>query len=358
MEQTENTNDAIQQEKEENNLEKYVDIVKTQMLYNSKENFQELEELFNKDDFKECLREGRFFDLVRNEVGNNKLNISIVKYLIEKMENLLKEQPDNGTMQLFIKDLKKVVANHRKKIIKIVAVVLVVIWIGNLFWGWYRNSKAYVMRISPSVEEMSAIVQEEYGITVLPEDITLECQKNTHYQSNYHYPKIAVYTVSYEADGKEITFTGKRLPLRETETAFDLETSFMKFYITEYTGCKVIFTNEYGREVTVEAALTDEKSAQEFAVGFEQGVTAFFNNPAIANMDHTYYFNIDLLENLDDDEVMFELKKDTYQPMVTDLTPSLVSIVKINQINQMYANGECSEEEAMEALEKILAEME
>ncbi len=348
----------INKNEEVNNLEKYVEMIKKQMLRNGKENYKELDELFASDDFKAVVSEGRIFDFIRNAVGSAKLNMSIVNDLIWRFEKLSKEQPDNTAMQSFIHDLKKVVSNNRSKIIKRIIVIVLIIGVASRIWGLYKKSGPYVISVSPTPEEMSAIVQEEYGITVAPEDITLSCEKNTHYQSKSYYPLVAVYTILYSEDGKEITFTGKRLPIHETETAFDLETSFAQFYITENIDCEVGFTSEYGRELSVKKHLKDEKSAQDFAAGFKEAMTEFFTNPAIADMDCTYYFNLYLLE--DDSELSFtlELEQDTYAAQMEALPKSLVFYVKGIEIIEKYESGEYTEEEANELLNALREELE
>lgn len=339
-----------------NKMEKYVEIIKIQMTQKDKQSYKQLEELFADDEFKEVVKEGRIFDFIRNAVGNQKLNMNIVQDLIWRLENLSKEQPSNGSIQLFIRDLKNVQKNNYVKNRKIIFIICLVISVLLGIWGMYKKTGAYVLKVSPTPEEMSEIVREEFGITVAPEDITVDYEENTDYQTQSNYPLVALYTFSYNEGGKEIPFIARRLPIKQTEPAFDLRTSFAQYYILEQIDCKISISNEYGNEVDVKKYLKDEQSAREFAEGFREAMTGFFNNPAIAANDYVYYFDLYLLEDDSERSFTLELTHSTYAEQIEALSAGLIYYLKASDIVSLYESGEYTEEEVQKQLEKLEAE--
>lgn len=277
-------------------MEEYVELIKYHMgRKKGEENLEELDELFGSEDFMEILKKERIDIFLKEELKHTSCNKNVLNHFIGTLGVMLKEnKSDRENLEFLYFYLKE--KRSKKEIHTIffaVSAIFFILVVGCMALQWSKFD-TLLFYTAPSNEEISGMVQKQYGIEVQPEDIQTTSLINDDYETNKRYPKLVLYTIHGNIGNKRMTFSGEYLPSQEVK--FDLEMQLAKECLEKYFDS--VYKCEFDKnnfECYLKEPVSNQENKEDFLRRFKQALEEIFDDPIITQKfkDYTFFIYMD-----------------------------------------------------------------
>lgn len=317
-------NKIEQEKKMSENLEKYISIINSQLdMKKGEENLEELVKLFETDDVIEKLKSQRMDSYLRTDRKRKKDNKQVVKFLLEELGVLLREEESgNENIEFFYFYLKGKRAKRECKnlFFSMMGIVLaiVMIYLGTQWW----RVDSLLLYAAPSKDEICKIVEERYDLKVEPNNIQIECRLNDHYKTYRTYPQKVVYTISAIDENREVIFSGRWIPYQEL--FFDYEMVVINEYLEKHSinVTESEMTNvEYNGQLAV--LIEDMESKEVFMKQFEDAFEDIFDNKYLSQRFSFYFFTLILGEGHYEERIHIQIEQENLAEDLNELSDEL-----------------------------------
>lgn len=206
----------------ERDIVKYVNIlVKKLTDYAGERDKKELASLFDDNRFCTVLSMKEFQIHMENEMAHHrKWNQEVLNFLLEKIQKMMNENTNHH-----LADLKYYLKSKVEKTNFVHLLVLMFVFV-SLAWLMYLPTDTYMLKHSPQKEDICQLVQEQYGLLVEPDDVSISVLRS--YFNIIDEEDIIKYTIRYEKDGRVHYFSGVYEWGEDMGVVFDLENESLR----------------------------------------------------------------------------------------------------------------------------------